>query len=73
MLQPALPLNYANNAIYPGNDVGRATKGAALTLLAKLYLREKNWQKVADLTQQVMDLNIYSLYPSYLGFVYRSQ
>jgi hypothetical protein len=62
-----LPLNYINNAIYPTNDVGRATQGASLTLLMKIYLREKNWQKVADLTQQIMALNIYSLYPSYLG------
>jgi starch-binding outer membrane protein, SusD/RagB family len=62
-----LPVNYENNDIYSTNDVGRATKGAALTLLAKLYLREKNWQKVVDLTQQIMDLNQYSLYPSYLG------
>ena len=62
-----LPLNYANNAIYPGNDVGRATKGAALTLMAKIYLREKNWQKVADVTAQVIALNTYSLYPSYAG------
>lgn len=62
-----LPLNYQNNPIYPGNDVGRATRGAALTLLAKLYLRAHNWQKVLDLTQQVMSLNIYSLYPTYLG------
>ncbi|MFI5193116.1 MAG: RagB/SusD family nutrient uptake outer membrane protein [Chitinophagales bacterium] len=62
-----LPLNYESNAIYSSNDVGRATKGAALTLLMKLYLREKNWQKVVDLSQQVKDLNIYSLYPSYLG------
>ena len=62
-----LPLNYLNNAIYASNDVGRATKGAALTLLAKLYLREKNWQKVADITKQVMDLNTYSLFPSYSG------
>lgn len=62
-----LPLNYVNNPIYAGNDVGRATKGAALTLLAKLYLREKNWQKVADITRQVIDLNTYNLYPSYAG------
>jgi starch-binding outer membrane protein, SusD/RagB family len=62
-----LPVSYANSPIYTSNDAGRATKGAALTLLAKLYLREKQWQKVVDLTQQVMDLNIYSLYPSYLG------
>jgi hypothetical protein len=63
----ALPLNYQNNPIYSTNDIGRATKGAALTLLAKLYLREGNWQKVVDLTQQIMGLNTYSLYPSYLG------
>ncbi len=62
-----LPVNYENNAIYSSNDFGRATKGAALTLLAKLYLREKNWQKAADYCKQVMDMNVYKLYPSYLG------
>lgn len=67
-----LPLSYANNPIYAGNDVGRATKGAALTLLAKLYLRERNWQKVADVTKQVMDLNTYTLYPSYAGLFLES-
>jgi hypothetical protein len=62
-----LPKNYVSNAIYSSNDVGRATKGAALTLLAKLYLRKHDWAKVVSLTQQVMDLNQYSLFPSYLG------
>jgi hypothetical protein len=62
-----LPVNYKQNAIYGTNDVGRATKGAALTLLSKLYLRSHDWQKVATLTQQVMNLNEYSLFPSYLG------
>lgn len=62
-----LPLNYVNNPIYSTNDIGRATKGAALTLLAKLYLREHQWQNVADLTNQIMGLNTYSLYPSYPG------
>jgi hypothetical protein len=61
-----LPVNYENNTIYSSNDFGRATKGAALTLLAKLYLREKDWQKAADLCKQVMDMNVYSLDPSYL-------
>jgi hypothetical protein len=60
-----LPLNYANNAIYSSNDVGRATKGSALALLAKLYMREKQWQKVVDITKQIMDLKQYELYPSY--------
>jgi len=67
-----LPLNYENNAIYKSNDVGRATKGAALTLLSKLYLRQHEWQKVVDITKQVMDLNIYSLYPSYPGLFLES-
>lgn len=62
-----LPVSYLNNPIYGGNDVGRASKGAGLTLLAKLHLRRHEWQKVVDLTQQVMNLNQYSLYPSYLG------
>lgn len=62
-----LPVNYISNAIYGSNDVGRASKGSALTLLAKLHLRRKEWTKVVDLTQQVMNLNQYSLYPSYVG------
>ncbi|WP_166925837.1 RagB/SusD family nutrient uptake outer membrane protein [Flavobacterium poyangense] len=62
-----LPVNYQDNPTYGGNDVGRATKGAALTLLAKLYLRAHDWPKVVTLTQQVMNLGQYSLYPSYLG------
>lgn len=62
-----LPVDYVSNAIYSSNDVGRATKGAALTLLMKYYLREQNWQRVVDLSQQVMALNTYNLYPTYLG------
>jgi hypothetical protein len=62
-----LPANYVDNAIYSSNDFGRATKGAALTLLAKLYLREHDWQKAADYSKQVMDMNVYHLYPTYIG------
>lgn len=62
-----LPVNYQSNPIYGSNDVGRATKGAALTLLAKLYLRAHDWQNVVKYTKQVMDLNQYQLFPSYLG------
>lgn len=62
-----LPVSYANNGIYSTNDAGRATKGAALTLLAKLYLRQHQWQKVVDVTKQVMDLNVYQLYSTYDG------
>jgi len=62
-----LPVSYTGNAIYASNDYGRATKGAALTLLAKIYLRQHNWQKVVDATQAVMDLNVYQLFPTYGG------
>lgn len=62
-----LPVSYANNAIYSTNDPGRATKGAAMTLLGKIYLRQKQWQKAADEMQQVMNLGVYQLYPSYQG------
>ena len=63
----ALPVSYQNNGIYSTNDPGRATKGAAMTLLMKLYMRQHQWQKAADLTQQIMNLGIYQLYPSYQG------
>ncbi len=54
----SLPVNY------PSSDIGRATKGAALTLLAKVNMYQENWQEVYDLTNQVMGLG-YSLTPEY--------
>jgi starch-binding outer membrane protein, SusD/RagB family len=62
-----LPLNYTSSKIYKTNDVGRATKGSALALLCKLYMREKNWQKVVEISQQIIDLKQYQLFPSYSG------
>jgi len=61
-----LPTNYLSNPIYSSNDIGRATKGAALSLLCKLYMREHQWQKALDLTTEIMKLG-YGLYPSYAG------
>ncbi|GAO42151.1 RagB/SusD family nutrient uptake outer membrane protein [Flavihumibacter petaseus] len=63
----SLPLNYEGKEIYPTNDVGRATKGAAMSLLTKLYMRRHDWQKVVDMTTQIMNLNQYELYPDYNG------
>jgi hypothetical protein len=34
--------------VYPAADLGRATKGAAHALLAKVYLYQKNWAKVKE-------------------------
>ena len=49
---------------WSGPDVGRATKGAALALLAKAYLYEKKWPEAAQAAQQVSALP-YSLLPVY--------
>ncbi|GHU89646.1 membrane protein [Bacteroidia bacterium] len=49
---------------YTKSDLGRATKGAALAQLAKVYLTLENWQKVVELTGQVMQMG-YTLYSNY--------
>ncbi len=49
----------------PGSDEGRATKGAALTLKARLALNESDYQVAADAAKAVMDLNIYTIDPNY--------
>ena len=51
----ALPTSWS------GADDGRATKGAALALLAKTYLFENKWEQAASTAQQVEALGIYSL------------
>jgi hypothetical protein len=65
--EDVLPVNYANNAIYSTNDVGRASKGAAMALLMKIYMRQHQWQKAADISLQIINSGTYSLYPSYQG------
>jgi hypothetical protein len=49
---------------YKGDDIGRAAKGSAAGLLAKVYLTRGNWQKVVDLSNQVENLG-YALDPNY--------
>ncbi|HVU55394.1 MAG TPA: RagB/SusD family nutrient uptake outer membrane protein [Puia sp.] len=53
-------LQYAADNLPADMANGRAGKGAALGMLAKVYLTLKNWQKAADYAQQVIDLNKYS-------------
>ncbi|PWV46540.1 RagB/SusD family nutrient uptake outer membrane protein [Chitinophaga sp. S165] len=48
-------------ATWTGSDVGRTTKGAALALLAKVSLFEKDWPNAQQYAQQVVDLGVYSL------------
>jgi hypothetical protein len=49
---------------YTGADIGRASKGAAIGMLAKVYLTMGNYQKVVDLCQQVTALG-YTLNANY--------
>jgi hypothetical protein len=46
-------------------DKGRITKGAALALKARSLLFSGKYSEAAIAAKQVMDLNVYSLYPSY--------
>jgi hypothetical protein len=50
---------------YGPADVGRATKGAALALHAKVAMYRKKWDEVLDFTNQVISSNVYSLFPDY--------
>jgi hypothetical protein len=55
----ALPVSWS------GADLGRVTKGAALSLLAKTYLFEQKWALAASTAQAVDALGVYSLLPVY--------
>jgi len=50
---------------YASADLGRATKGAAKALLAKVYLYQKDWQKAYDYATQVVGSGQYGLEPDY--------
>jgi len=50
---------------YGNADLGRATQGAAQTLLAKVCLYEKKWSRVKALTDSVIASGQYSLYADY--------
>lgn len=51
-----------SKSAYTGNNIGRASKGAAHALLAKVYLYQKKWQQVVDQCDQVVG---YSLTPNF--------
>ncbi|MEX0884100.1 MAG: RagB/SusD family nutrient uptake outer membrane protein, partial [Cyclobacteriaceae bacterium] len=53
-----LPVSYSN-------EIGRATHGAALTLKARVALRNGRYEMTRDAAQQVMDLGVYELFPHY--------
>lgn len=52
---------------YGGNDVGRATHGAAQSLKARVALRNERWATARDAALAVIESGVYSLYPNYVG------
>ncbi|MCY7350634.1 MAG: RagB/SusD family nutrient uptake outer membrane protein [Cytophagaceae bacterium] len=46
-------------------EKGRATKGAAQALLAKVFLTQKQWTLAAEFAKKVMDSKQYTLVPDY--------
>lgn len=46
-------------------DHGRLTQGAALTLLMKIYLNDKQWQNAAEIADKIIGLNVYDILSSY--------
>lgn len=52
-------------ATYPSADIGRVTKGAALSLHAKVAMYQKKWSDVLNYTNQVIASGVYSLFPNF--------
>lgn len=50
---------------YSSNDKGRITKGAALAMKARAMLWAGRYQEAADAAQNVINLGVYQLYPTY--------
>lgn len=50
---------------YSGANIGRATKGAALGMHAKVALYQSKWGDVKTYTDQVIALGVYSLFPNF--------
>ncbi|MDR2146845.1 MAG: RagB/SusD family nutrient uptake outer membrane protein [Tannerella sp.] len=52
---------------YSTADNGRITKGAVMTLLARTYLYENDWNNVASVCEKIMngDYGQYALFPDY--------
>jgi hypothetical protein len=62
---PDLQFAVANLPLKANTSVGRATKGAAETLLAKVDIYLKNWKEADSLTQDVIGSGQYQLVPDY--------
>ena len=57
--EASLPVSYA------GNDKGRATKGAAQTLMGKVYMQQRKWADAQAQFKKVIDSGTYGLVDNY--------
>ncbi len=62
---PDLQFAVANLPLKSATAVGRATKGAAETLLSKVDMYLRNWQECDSLAQDVINSGQYQLVPDY--------
>jgi hypothetical protein len=60
-----LPATYTNVSGADANQLGRATKGAAMGYLGKAYLFNKMYTEAAAQFKAVIDLGVYDLMPDY--------
>jgi len=61
-------LDFAANTLPPTwseSEAGRATRGAALALKARVALYNERWSEAAQAAQEVMSSGVYSLHPNY--------
>lgn len=68
--QILIDLNAAASVLpvsYTGSNIGRATKGAALALKARILLYENRWSEAALAAKEVMNFKKYSLFADYRG------
>lgn len=67
--QIIIDLEFASIALpdsYPlGAGLGRATKGAAVGVLSKVYLTKGEWQLAVDHAQSVINSSLYGLWPDF--------
>src|SRR5947209_17052406 len=57
--RPVLPRSYS------GNDLGRATWGAATALLGKAYMQQGKWSQAEAALAEVIGSGLYDLMPNY--------
>ena len=59
-------LEYAANMLpLMQDELYKATQGAAMGLLSKVFLYQEKWQQAADMAQAVVNLNLYGLEEDY--------